>query len=308
MQTTRLLLMCLCAAALELRAQTAVPTGIPFVRETTESKVDDATTRSTTVTRAHAPDGTTLDLQTATTTTHRTDAGVIEKTTDITARGIGGGVTDSQRITQTITPTATGTQLKSDTFRRQPDGSLVLQRAVTATTTTNATGAIVVASTIQDANLQGTLVSSKQIDETTVTRSDTEKEITRQIRTVDHLNGEFQVTGKERTLVNGPRSETTRQFYDGTGWRPVGRTVTTTTTAPDGSTQRETIDEAEAVTEQYSAAPTESLVPKRKIVDHETRTAAGAVVTQREVFRRNVNGDWQAETFIPDRGPLSIND
>ncbi len=41
----------------------------------------------------------------------------------------------------------------------------------------------------------------------------------------------------------------------------------------------------------------EPLVPQRKIVEQEVRQPDGTTVLQRDVFHRDVNGDWKPESF-----------
>ena len=76
------------------------------------------------------------------------------------------------------------------------------------------------------------------------------------------------------------------------------RTTTTETTAPDGSVTRETIEQGRSIySEKTGDALQEPLVPQRKVVEHEVRQPDGTKVLQRDVFHRDVNGDWKPESF-----------
>jgi hypothetical protein len=73
------------------------------------------------------------------------------------------------------------------------------------------------------------------------------------------------------------------------------KTETTETRAADGSIQRITIEQVPSLYTTSTAANAEPLVPLQKIVEQETRQKDGTTVTNREFYRRNVNGEWQRE-------------
>jgi hypothetical protein len=82
------------------------------------------------------------------------------------------------------------------------------------------------------------------------------------------------------------------------GWEETSRTTTTETKAPDGSVSRETIMNGRSTfSTKTGNAMLEPLVPQTKIVEHEVHKPDGTTVLQRDVFQRDVNGNWAPESF-----------
>jgi hypothetical protein len=52
----------------------------------------------------------------------------------------------------------------------------------------------------------------------------------------------------------------------------------------------------------------EPLVPQTKVVEREVRKSDGTAVLQRDVFHRDVNGEWVAETFSTKEADKGLND
>ncbi|HUJ71427.1 MAG TPA: hypothetical protein VLZ30_04230, partial [Verrucomicrobiae bacterium] len=82
------------------------------------------------------------------------------------------------------------------------------------------------------------------------------------------------------------------------GQEEQSRSVTTETTNPDGSVRRETIEQGRSIYSEKSGNQLmEPLQAQRKVVEQEVRQPDGTTVVQRQVFHRDVNGDWTPETF-----------
>jgi hypothetical protein len=81
-----------------------------------------------------------------------------------------------------------------------------------------------------------------------------------------------------------------------------GRKTTTEKTAPDGSVTREIVEQGRSLYAVHTGDQLmEPLVPQHKIVEQEARNPNGIVVVQRQVFRRDVNGEWKQESFSTDQ-------
>jgi hypothetical protein len=118
----------------------------------------------------------------------------------------------------------------------------------------------------------------------------------------DHLTGKLAVTAEETTSITtqGGKKQIESEIRTPgrTGWELSGRTTTTETTAPDGSVSRETIENGRSISSTKTGNELlEPLVPQRKIVEHEVHQSDGTTIMQRDVFHRDVNGDWKPESF-----------
>jgi hypothetical protein len=132
-------------------------------------------------------------------------------------------------------------------------------------------------------------------------------------RSVNHLSGQLDVTEESTTstVADGAttRSDTVVRKPGRTGWEITGQTTTTETTAPDGSIHRETVEQGRSLYSRYTGNQLlEPLVPQRKVVERETHESGGRIVVQRDVFRRDVNGDWKAESFSTDLPTIEVGD
>jgi hypothetical protein len=116
------------------------------------------------------------------------------------------------------------------------------------------------------------------------------------------LDGKLAVTAQETTSItsqgNTTRTDSVVHTPGRYGWEETSRTTTTETKAPDGSVSRETIMNGRSTfSTKTGNAMLEPLVPQTKIVEHEVHKPDGTTVLQRDVFQRDVNGNWAPESF-----------
>ena len=274
---------------------------IPVTIETKQTKVDATTTRSESVMRARLNDGSYFDFRTTTATTKQTNPNTTQTVIDIVDADRQGGQRTTRRVTEETTKTATSEQSQTSAYRRDSSGNLVLDSEFVSTTKKNADGSLSTLSVEKRADVGGTLRRERQIEQTITERGANEKQVVSKIMTVNHLNGSLGISSREtatiRTDGNTTRTEALIQKPSGAGWQDVGRVMTTETRGSDGTVQRETTEEGRAQYAQKTQTGVKPLVPQRKIVEREVRKPDGTVVMQRDVYRRDINGDWKAATF-----------
>ncbi len=276
---------------------------VPVVIQSKQTQVDTTTTRTESVSKGKLNDGSYFDWRDTVTTERQVDPNHTEVVQDIQENDRQGGTRTTRQIKKDVTKTAGGQDSKESEFRRNSSGAMVLDRVNSAVTTDHPDGSASTTRTEQAPDVNGTLKPVQQVQESVVPLGATKKQITSQISRPDHLDGTFKVVGRETSTVDtsatGTRTEKIIQEPDGAGWKDTGRVVTTETKLPDGSVSRETIVEGRSL-ESRSSTPLmnlDSVVPQRKIVEHEVHKADGSVVMQRDVFHRDVNGDWVPQTF-----------
>ncbi len=276
---------------------------VPVVIQSKQIQVDPTTTRTESVSKAKLNDGSYFDWRNTVTTEHQVDPNHTEVVQDIQENDRQGGTHTNRQIKKDVTKTAGGQDAKETEYRRNSSGALVLDHVNSSVTRENPDGSASISRTEQAADVNGTLKPVQQVQESVVPLGATKKQITSQISRPDHLDGTFKVVGREVATVDtsatGTRTEKTIQEPDGAGWKDAGKVVTTETRQPDGSISRETIEEGRSLSSK-SAAPQmnlDAVAPQRKIVEHEVHKPDGSVVMQRDVFSRDVNGDWVAQTF-----------
>ena len=274
---------------------------VPLVIETKKTKVDPATTRTDSVVKAPRNDGTLFNLQQRSAVTQQISPDVSQTTTEVSEQDRQGAMRATRRIDETSTRTGNRESVKADEFKRDASGRLVLDREIAAVTTKNADGSSSGSRTEKARDVSGNLVVEKEIEETVLPKSSTETQITRRISSVGHLDGQLQLNGRETTTVrtegNTSRTVVVSEALGDGGWRTVGQTTTTEKRGADGTVQRETIEQGRSLYEKLQSFPTEPLVPQRKIVEREVRQPDGTSVLQRDVYRRDVNGEWKPVTF-----------
>jgi hypothetical protein len=275
---------------------------VPLIKETKDTKVDATTQRSESVTRARLSDGSYFDWQHSTTVTKDVAPGQSVSSTDLVEKDRQGQSRVSQHSDVTVSKSASGETDQTKVYKRDSSGQLVLDHVVVANTVKGSGGAANTTSIEKTADVNGNLSLLKQVDSVAVNRGPNEQVITAETKTVNHLNGQLAVTAQETTSIttqSGTKQTDSMVRTPGpSGWEVTSRTTTTETKAPDGSVSRETIvDGRSTYSPKTGSEVAEPLVPQTKIVEHEVHNPDGTTVLQRDVFHRDVNGDWKPESF-----------
>jgi hypothetical protein len=284
---------------------------VPLIKESQQTKIDENTERTETVTRDRRNDGSYFDSQRSTTLKKQISPEVTEVSTAVVEKDRQGNDRTTGRTTQTVVKNDQGETSQVKTFTRNSSGQLMLDRVVDANTVTSADGRANTTRVEKVADVSGNIVVQKQIEETAVQKGPNEKVTTALTKSVDHRTGLLDVTGEATTTVrteNGTKQiDTVVRTPGRTGWQVSGRTTTTERTAPDGSVIRETVEQGRSL---YSTRTgdqmMEPLVPQRKTVEQEARNADGTVIIERDVFRRDVNGEWKRESFSTEQPTAGV--
>lgn len=276
-------------------------TAVPLITETKETKVDANTTRQESVTQVRQNDGTYAPMQRTTSIERKVSDAVTQTSTEILETDRQGRTRASQQVNETVTKTPTGQESRAEVYQRDASGQLVLQSQSTATETKNPDGTVSKTRVENVADVNGKLVPKEQVEEVVTKPGTNQEAITRNIKSVDHLTGRLAVTAKETETVrrdgNTTRTETVVQKSTRSGWTVTDRITTTETRAPDGSTQRETVEVGRSLYSKSTGDDFESLVPKRKIVEREMKKPDGTTTLQRDVFHRDINNEWKPASF-----------
>jgi hypothetical protein len=276
-------------------------TVVPAIIETKKTEIDPNTTRLESVTQVRLNDGTYAQSQRATTVERKLSGGVTETATEIVERDRQGGTHATRQVNQTLVKTPEGSQRKTTEYTRDASGKLVLADVTTEVTKKNPDGTVSVERVEQTADINGKLVPKQQVAETITERGPNEKAISRDIKSVDHMTGQFAVTAKETSVVRTEggttRTETVVQQPGRTGWEVFGKTTTTETRAADGTVQRETVEQERSLFTKHTGDGFEPLVDRKKVVEREVRKPDGTTVMQRDVLYRDVNGGWKPASF-----------
>jgi hypothetical protein len=275
---------------------------VPLIKETKDTKLDATTQRTESVTRARLDDGSYFDWQRSTTVTKDVSPNQSVSSTDVVEKDRQGQSRVNQHSDVTVTKSASGEADQTKVYKRDSSGQLILDHVVDATTVKGSGGAANTTSIEKTADVNGNLSLLKQVDSVAVNHGPNEQVITAETKTVNHLSGQLAVTAEETTSITTQggvkQSDSVVRTPGPSGWQVTSRTTTTETKAPDGSVSRETIVNGRSV---YSTKTdndvAEPLVPQTKVVDHEVHNPDGTTVLQRDVFHRDVNGDWKPESF-----------
>jgi hypothetical protein len=275
---------------------------ITINKDTKNTKVDANTERTDSVTRAVLPDGNSFESHRSTTTKQELSPNNTVSSTDVLIKDPQGQYRVSQHTDVTVNRSATGETGQTKVYTRNRSEQLVLDHVVDANTVKVGDGVANTTRVEKTADVNGNLTFKQQVEEVAVNRSPNEKVVTAKTRTVDHLTGELAVTAEETSSIttqgNTKQTESIVRAPGRTGLEEKSRSTTTETTAPDGSVTRETVEHGRTL---YSISTgnqmLESLVPQRKVVEQEVRKPDGTTVMKREVFHRDVNGDWKPESF-----------
>src|SRR5208283_5670468 len=275
---------------------------VPLIKETKDTKVDATTQRTESVTRARLDDGSYFEWQRSTAVTKDVAPGQSVSSTDVVEKDRQGQSRVSQHADATVSKSASGETDQTKVYKRDSSGQLVLDHVVVANTVNGTGGAANTTSVEKTADVNGNLSLLKQVDSVAADHGPNEKVITAETKAVDHLSGQLTVTAQETTSITTQggikQTDSVVRTPGRFGWEETSRTTTTETKAPDGSVSRETIVDGRSVySTKTGNAMLDPLVPQTKIVDHEVHNPDGTTVLQRDVFHRDVNGDWKPESF-----------
>ncbi len=284
---------------------------VPLLIESRETKPDAATTRTESVAKGRLNDGSYFSWRNMVTTERMLDPQHTEITQDLQENDRQGGTRTTAQIKQEIETTPTGEISSESRYRRTSSGTMALDHLTSIMTRDGGDGATLTTRMEQTADVNGNLRPVEQARETTVSLSPTDNRITSQISRPDHLDGQFKVVEQDVTTVqktaDATRTEKVMQSLTAEGWRDTGKIVTTETRAPDGSMTRETIQEGIGLyADKSTSAINDTPRTARKIVEHEVQQPDGTFVEKRDVFTRDVNGDWKPQTFstvVPSQSP-----
>ncbi|MGO9609665.1 MAG: hypothetical protein ACLPT4_08515 [Verrucomicrobiia bacterium] len=275
---------------------------VPLIKESKATKVDANTQRTESVTRARLGDGSYFEWQRSTTVSKDISPGQSVSSTDLVEKDRQGQSRVSQHSDVTVSKSASGETDQTKVYKRDSSGQLVLDHVVDANTVKGADGAANTTSVEKTADVNGNLSLLKQVDSVAVNHGPNEQVITAETKTLNHLNGQLAVAAEETTSITTQggtkQSDSVVRTPGPSGWEVTSRTTTTETKAPDGSVSRETILDARPVySPKTGNEVAEPLVPQTKIVEHEVHHSDGTTILQRDVFHRDVNGDWKPESF-----------
>ncbi len=288
----------------EVIIRTRDRTMVPLIKDIQQT-TSEAMERTESVTKVRLGDGAYLDWRRAITTNKRLTPNMTEVSTVVNEMDRQGGNRVIRVTTETVEKTDTGEKSETKVFSRNRSGQLTLDRVIHAVTITTAAGqtSTTRSETLMDVN--GHAVTQQQKVETTLSKGPHEKMITEVTKSVDHLTGLLAVTAETSTTErsDGGIKHTVTEVRkpSATGWRTIHKTNITEATMPDGSVTRERIEMGRPL----HAASTgdrmmEPLMPQRKIVEQETRAPDGTLTVRRDMFRRDVNGEWTRESFSTD--------
>ncbi len=275
---------------------------VPLIKESKDTKVDATTQRTESVTRARLGDGSYFEWQRSTTVTKDVSPNQSVSSTDFEEKDRQGQSRLFQHADVTASKSASGETDQTKVYNRVRNGQLVLDHVVDATTVKGSGGAANTTTIEKTADVNGNLSLLKQVDRAAVNHGPNEQVITAETKTVDHLSGQLAVTAQETTSITTQggvkQTDSVVRTPGRFGWEESSRTTTTETKAPDGSVNRETVVDGRSIySTKTGNAMLEPLVPQTKIVEHEVHNADGTTVLQRDVFHRDVNGDWKPESF-----------
>jgi hypothetical protein len=290
------------AARSEVNISTMDRTVVPLVKDTRLTKPDANTVVTETVTRDRLNDGSYFDALRSTAIKKQISPDITEISTAVVEKDRQGKDRTTGRTVQTVVKNDQGEKSEMKVYTRNSSGQLVLERVVDANTVTNADGRANTMRVEKVADVSGNTIVDKQIEESTVEKTPKEKVTTTLTKSVDHRTGRLETTEEATTTVRtgagGKEIDTVVRIPGRTGWEISGRKTTTEKTAADGSITREIIEQGRSLyavnTGDQLMGP---LVPQRKIVEQEARNPDGTVVVQRQVFHRDVNGEWKTESF-----------
>ncbi|HVM62984.1 MAG TPA: hypothetical protein VMV72_19145 [Verrucomicrobiae bacterium] len=285
---------------------------VPLIKEDKTTKLNATTEESQSVTKAPGANGGYYDWRTSTTVTKEVAPGQSDSSSTVVEKDRQGQSRVIQQTDTTVIKSAAGEAEQAKVYRRNSSGELVLDHVADVDTVKRGAGVAETTSAQQTVDVNGNLIAVQQVDSTTVSHGPNEQVTTADTRSVNHMNGQTAVTAQETTSVatqgNTKQSDSVVSTPGQFGWAATSRTTTTETKAPDGSVVRETtVSSLPAYSTKTGNESTAPLTPQTKIVEHEVRKPDGTVVQQRDVFHRDVNGEWVPETFSTKQADKGLN-
>ena len=285
-------------------------TVVPLLKDVRQTKPDANTEVINSVTRGRLNDGTYFDWRRASTIEKQIAPDETRISTVVTEKDRQGGDRTIRGTTETVNKTDRGENSEAKVYSRNSSGQLVLDQVVDVNTVSNANGRADTIRTEKVADVNGNIIVQQQNEETSAAKGPNQDVTTALTKSVDHLTGRIDVTGQASTTIrteDGTKQiDTVVRAPGRMGWEVRQQTTTTEKTAPDGSRTRETIEHGRSLYAVHTGDQLmEPLVPQRKVVEQEVRNPDGTIAVQRDVFRRDVNGEWKHESFStvqPDMG------
>lgn len=274
----------------------------PLLIETKQTQMDPASKLTESITHGRRNDGSYFVWQTRSIHQRQLGGGITETTTQVAQTDRQGGQRTALRIEETLVKNDLGEQAQAKVYTRDSSGQLVLDAEVSTRTTKTPAGQISTTRIEKETDVNGDLLTKARTEKTAAETDTAEKVTTEKIEAVDHLDGRLKVMAEKTTTV---RAEADKTFTEVAVRRPTRtgvtvteRTTTTEVRAPDGSVQRQIIEHGRSLFSRATGEDIgERLLPRRKIIEREVRQPDGTFAIQRDVYRRDVNGDWKKETF-----------
>lgn len=270
---------------------------VPATESTRQTQTGPHTGRSDTITRLRDAQGSYFEWQRSTAVSKEISPGTIERTTEVVELDRQGGERERKVIKQTIA----GERETTAEYRPTSSGGLTLARETSSISAKDSNGAVTQTRSISEYDVNSRAVVTRQLESVSVTEGN-QTTTTTTDKSLSHLNGGIGPSLREiatrNTEGNRTSTEIVRQKPVGSAWENDSRTTVTQTRAPDGSTQRETLVEGRSLhSRQGGRTEAGELVPQTKTVDREVRQPDGTLIIHREMYRRDVNGDWTPTTF-----------
>ena len=284
---------------------------VPLIKEDKETKVNANTEESRSITKLRMNDESYFNWRDRITVTTEVAPGQTVSSSALLETDREGQSRVTQRTDATINRSALGEQRQANVYRRTSSGELVLDHVANANTVIKGGG---VADTARDQSIvdvNGNLIRVQQINSATVSSEENEQVTSSYTKTVDRLSGQPAITAHETTSVvvhdNTKQSDSVVRAPGQFGWVTMSRTTTTETKTPVGSVVREIVV---CGLPSYSAktgnASLQSLTPHTKIVEFEVHNFDGTTAQRRDVYHRDVNGEWVRETFSTKEADMGL--
>jgi hypothetical protein len=275
---------------------------VPYVVESKTVNVDASTKRTESVVRQRQGDDMAAWLRITKTTKQEGDDKTVSTTEVVETDRQGKSIVKRTREETVVTASDGAKTVNAREYRRNSSGQLVPDVSVSVTEQRDATGKITVHTVAKQADVNGNMVPQSEVTQTIVSKSDQEKQVTSVIKSFNHVEAKFDVAATEVSTVktdgNATLTEVEVRQRTRTGDEVTGRTVTREVRADDGTRRRESVEYGRTLYAQSGrSVMADPLQPQRKFVEWEERKADGTIVLRRDMFRRDVNGDWTPVSF-----------
>lgn len=274
---------------------------VPALETTKATKTGPETGTAETITHLRDAQGNYFQWQRASSTAQELAPGKIERTTEVVEYDRQGGARERRLVKQIAEKVDGSERISTLEYRPNSSGEMALSHEVSARATKSSDGTATESRTESDYDVNGRAVVTRQVDAISKTDGNIVTTTTT-AKSKNHLDGNIGVEYREIATVSTAgdtiRTESIRQRPAGAGWDNDGRMTSIQKRATDGTIQRETIVEGRSLyARQGGRTEFGELVPRTRTVDREIRQPDGTTVIHREVFRRDVNGDWALTTF-----------